>query len=277
MRTIIHKVFRWDTRSDTEKDELRSRFDKYRYWGFFAVSFLICVLPLSLKRLFAFTLSDKEAEGGHHYGAAYQKNFRPYKYRRIKLLEVGIGGYDYSLGGQSLNSWQCYFPFALIVAADIRDRTRLSNFRTTIHTVDQSDRDSLLGMAEQEKHFDIIVDDGSHVNGHQLLTFDVLFDFLRDGGLYVIEDVQTSYWAEGGWGGAGPEDEAFQETCVGYFLRVAKYLNHAEFRNTGASPDPTFVALAQRIRSVEFQHNLIFIHKAPNTDPTNAPEKKTGE
>ena len=40
----------------------------------------------------------------------------------------------------------------------------------------------------------IIVDDGSHVPWHQLLTFEIMFEtWLKPGGLYIIEDVETSY------------------------------------------------------------------------------------
>ena len=46
-----------------------------------------------------------------------------------------------------------------------------------------------------EGQFDIIVDDGSHLPWHQLFTFEIMFEtWLKPGGLYVIEDVETSYW-----------------------------------------------------------------------------------
>ena len=41
--------------------------------------------------------------------------------------------------------------------------------------------------------WDIVIDDGSHVPIHQLVTFAALFPFVRPGGLYVIEDIETSY------------------------------------------------------------------------------------
>jgi demethylmacrocin O-methyltransferase len=271
MRALLKIPLRWDKRSKEERENLIIRYAKHRYWAFFGASFLVCLFPISLKRLFSFTMSDKETPGGHHYGWAYQKNFRPYKYKRTKILEVGIGGYEVYIGGHSLNSWQCYFPFGRIVAADIQDRTALSNFRTTIHIVDQSNRDSLIKMAQTEGQFDIVVDDGSHMNSHQLLTFHTLFDYVPDGGIYAIEDVQTSYWQQDDWDGAEPESDAFRETCVGYFLRVANYLNHAEFRLGVEETAPDIIALAKRIKSIEFHHNLIFIHKGSNDDPTNRP------
>jgi hypothetical protein len=42
--------------------------------------------------------------------------------------------------------------------------------------------------------FSIIIDDGSHVPSHQWKTFTYLWKSLAPGGLYIIEDVETSYW-----------------------------------------------------------------------------------
>jgi hypothetical protein len=44
----------------------------------------------------------------------------------------------------------------------------------------------------------LIVDDGSHHPDHQLLSFSMLFQqLLQPGGLYILEDVETSYWRRG--------------------------------------------------------------------------------
>ena len=40
----------------------------------------------------------------------------------------------------------------------------------------------------------MIIDDGSHVPAHQLLGFKLLFPLIKPGGLYVIEDIESSYF-----------------------------------------------------------------------------------
>jgi hypothetical protein len=47
---------------------------------------------------------------------------------------------------------------------------------------------------------DIVLDDGSHVATHQRTSFQTLWPLLSAGGLYIIEDMHTSYWTswEGG-------------------------------------------------------------------------------
>ena len=53
--------------------------------------------------------------GSHFYTQHYQEHFRKYKYRRINLLEIGVGGYKKPQGGgQSLRMWKRYFPFGKI-------------------------------------------------------------------------------------------------------------------------------------------------------------------
>ena len=69
--------------------------------------------------------------------------------------------------------------------------------KLSIYTGDQSDLHFLQQMKADLDHqkFDIIIDDGSHLPWHQLLTFEIMFEtWLKPGGLYVIEDVETSYW-----------------------------------------------------------------------------------
>ena len=41
--------------------------------------------------------------------------------------------------------------------------------------------------------FDIVIDDGSHVNKHILASFKQLVGKLKPGGIYVIEDLGCSY------------------------------------------------------------------------------------
>jgi len=46
-------------------------------------------------------------------------------------------------------------------------------------------------VADRVGLLDIIIDDGSHLYYDYTATADVLFDQLRPGGVYVIEDIQT--------------------------------------------------------------------------------------
>lgn len=47
---------------------------------------------------------------------------------------------------------------------------------------------------------DIFIDDGGHQMKQQTVTLDEMFWHVRDGGVYLCEDLHTSYWQ--GWGGS---------------------------------------------------------------------------
>ena len=89
--------------------------------------------------------------------------------------------------------WKDYFLKANIIGVDLLSYNfkikRIFTFQG-----DQTDTKFLLDLIKKFKKFDIIIDDGSHVSKHIIKTFNFLFDYLVDGGLYVAEDLQTSYF-----------------------------------------------------------------------------------
>lgn len=262
MKRWLKRALRWDERSDYEKSVALYRL-RYR------VARAASPAGLGLRRLMRWAGTDKDRPDGHSYGPVYAEALRPYRWRAIRLLEIGIGGTPEEAGGRSLLAWLAYFPRAHVVACDLQDRSALAGGRLVIRQLNQGDPGDL-GRLAADGPFDVIIDDGSHLSAHQLLTFRALFDGLAEGGLYVIEDVQTSYWHRevGGvaWDGAAAQSEAFGATCVGWFLELAKHLNYAEFLDPA---DPALLAYAQRIRRITFEHNLIVIHKGRNDARSN--------
>ncbi len=162
---------------------------------------------------------------------------------------------------------------------DIDDKTGLAaGNNTRIYQGDQSSTADLSRLCAAEGPFDIVIDDGSHQSRHQLISFLHLFPYLKDGGLYVIEDVQTSFWsgyiAGSEWDGRPIADPQFAGTCFGWFLDLAKYLNHAEFM-TLDGVDGEKLKLAEQIRWIVFEHNIIALEKGPNIEPSNILRRPT--
>lgn len=119
----------------------------------------------------------------HNFCDFYENNLK----KDISILwEIGI------LDGASLRMWSEYYPKAKITGFDINDKSQL-DFESNVETVilDQSDIYKLTDLSKT-KDVDIIIDDGSHIIRHQIMTFEVLFDSLKSGGQYVIEDLHTS-------------------------------------------------------------------------------------
>ncbi len=200
---------------------------------------------------------------GHFYLQHYQKHFRPYKFKNIKLLEIGVGGYEHhDYGGHSLRMWKSYFWHGKIHALDIYDKSALQENRIKIFKGSQVDLKFLDKTITEIGDLDIIIDDGSHINEHVITTFKHLFPKLKSGGIYVIEDTQTSYWKDKG----GDSDNMNNpETMMSFFKSLTDGLNHKEYVKPGY--EPTY--FDENIIAIHFYHNLIFIYKGQNDEPSN--------
>jgi hypothetical protein len=98
--------------------------------------------------------------------------------------------------------WQRYFPNAMVYGLDIYEKRLGLGSRIVTIKGSQSDVEVLGELAARYGPFDLIVDDGSHIGSDQQVSFRALFDAVKPGGFYVIEDVRTSYWPD--WGGGPP-------------------------------------------------------------------------
>jgi len=163
----------------------------------------------------------------HAYHVVYGPWLAPYMHMpNVSLLEIGVQT------GSSLLLWQRLFKNHGRIAAIGYGRTSVQRFnlraadskqkatQSSSHNMsgsgvginfgdfrlfygDQSDASFLsaverdLGLAQHGNgaKFDIIIDDGSHVPWHQIFTLERIFShWLADGGIYIIEDIETSYW-----------------------------------------------------------------------------------
>jgi hypothetical protein len=239
----------------TRGGRLTSYHDRYR------IASLLSLLPFHLAWLLHIFGSDKQRANEHVYGPTYHAVMRPFRYKRIKLLEIGV------LGGASLLAWRAFFPRGRCIGCDIDPKEHFDIGRIATRVADQSSASDLMTLCKMDGPFDIIIDDGSHQNSHQIFTFYEIFDQLRDGGIYIIEDVQTSFWP-GFFGGSNITDPAFATSCVGEFLELSKYLNHNEFFSTKGL-DVRRLTYGKRIRRITFEHNLIIIQKGPNDTGSN--------
>jgi hypothetical protein len=215
--------------------------------------------------------SDKWAT--HNYTAKYFQHFQPLRFRKnLGFLEIGVGGYESdekgyanaSLGGESLRFWKDYFPYSTIFGVDIQDKSGLAEDRIVILQGSQIDEDFLSSVVRRMGSLDVVIDDGSHINSHVIQTFKFLFPLLNEGGIYVIEDTQTSYWPSDGYGGDS-RNLSDVRTMMGFFKSLVDGLNHAEFDLKDYSP----TYFDQHILSIHFYHNLIFIYKGKNNCPSN--------
>ena len=150
--------------------------------------------------------SDKWTHGYLDY---YRQHFASRRFQRNVILEIGIGGKrDAHRGGGSLRIWRDYFLRSRIIGIDIHPKSIRLGSRVTTAVADQSSAADLHRVLEACGDPDIIIDDGSHVGDHVWASFRILWPRLRSGGLYVIEDLHTSFWPRYGGDANPPERTA---------------------------------------------------------------------
>jgi hypothetical protein len=104
-----------------------------------------------------------------------------------RVLEIGIGTIeamshvpDYKPGA-SLRMWRDYFPNAEIQGIDVDERVLFSEDRITTGLS--------VAIEDNTSPFDLIVDDASHLERHQIHSVNSFIPFVQPDGFYIIEDV----------------------------------------------------------------------------------------
>ena len=224
---------------------------------------IIKVIPIGLNLNILGTIYGTDKTGSHFYLTHYMTHLNRFKYKSINLLEIGVGGYENPhSGGESLRMWKKYFPFGKIFGLDIYDKSSLQENRIKIFKGSQVDKDFLNVVSDYIGGIDIIIDDGSHINEHVIETFNILFPKLKVGGIYIIEDTQTSYWQDFG---GDSKDLNNPKTMMNYFKGLTDSLNNQEF----LIPNYEQSYFDKKIISIHFYHNLIFIYKGDNNEKSN--------
>ena len=202
----------------------------------------------------AFDKTSSHSDKIHHH--AYQR-FYPrfldgYQNREIQMLEIGIDREE------SMKLWSEYLPNATIHGIDIKKYS--SSERVTMHQVDQSSAEQLEEFSSNfQGSFDFIIDDGSHVPEHQILTLNKLWTCLKPGGIFIIEDVETNFWGK--------------SSCYGYKfdsrrINLITYLTQAilNINSEFQSKPPRKHHLFDGIETLSFGQNCVILEKK---DPSN--------
>jgi hypothetical protein len=132
-----------------------------------------------------------------HYFPIYEKYFSKFVDKSVYFLEIGV------YKGGSLQMFNKYFGNkTTIYGIDIDENCMKFNGEDgQVRIGNQSDIKFLDSVLEEMKYLDIVLDDGSHKMSDIKNSFIYIFPQLRDGGIYMIEDLHTSYWDnyEGGF------------------------------------------------------------------------------
>lgn len=126
------------------------------------------------------------------YYNRYDAVFTAHNLNPTRILEVGVHM------GESTKVFSQRYPDARIVGVDlVQNDIDFSGFpQVTYLQCDQSDRNKLGAIVKTyfPDGIDLVIDDASHIGYLSRVTFDVVFPFVRSGGIYLIEDWGTGYW-----------------------------------------------------------------------------------
>lgn len=192
------------------------------------------------------TGADKSSHH-HNYTPTYERYFEHLRHEPIVLLELGFGGYHYpDRGGAGAKMWAEYFSEGQIITTDIHPKKELGHDRIHFRQGSQVDEDFLLKVICEIEKPNIVIDDGSHRSEDCIKSFEILFKYLWPGGIYVVEDCETSYWPEHGYGGGWHPG-----TTMNYFKGLCDNLNA---QHNGLQPRPD-------IQAIHFWKQQVFILK----------------
>ena len=196
-----------------------------------------------------FDKTSSQSDKIHHHGyhRFYPRYLDRYQNREIQMLEIGIDREE------SMKLWTEYLPKATIHGIDIKKYS--SSQRITMHQVDQSDAKQLEEFAANFKNnFDFIIDDGSHVPEHQILTLNKLWSCLKPGGTFIIEDIETNYWGKSAC--YGYKFDSRKINLITYLTKALDHIN-AEFQIKSPRKHHVF----DEIETLNFGQNCVILEK----------------
>ena len=163
----------------------------------------------------------------HNYTRQYNTLLKDYRNAPTKYLEIGV------FNGGSIKAFREAFKNSTcILGLDIDPRCKQYedvNHNLFVEIGDATDDSFIKTITKKYGSFDVILDDGSHMNRDVIKSFELLFPLLNDNGLYIVEDticyklkdfIHPNY-----------------ANHLGYFFKYTQYLNQWRYDSTEGIKD----------------------------------------
>jgi len=186
-----------------------------------------------------------------HYFEIYDRHLQHLKGQKINILEIGI-----SHGG-SLEMWNYYFKGNVnIYAVDINPECKkFESDNVKIFIGSQEDPKFLKQLKDSIPTIDVLIDDGGHTMKQQITTFNHLFDKVAENGIYICEDLHTSYWKD--YGGGYKKKSSFIE----FSKNLIDKLHGWHSKKVGVD------SLTESIQSLHYYDSVLVIEKRKMEKP----------
>lgn len=191
----------------------------------------------------------------HHYIPIYDRYFSRFRGTNVRFLEIGV------FRGGSLQMWRNYFgDKATIFGIDSDPNcASLDGDSGSVRIGSQDDAEFLNRVIEEMGGVDIVLDDGSHQMKHLIKTFRTLFPLLNQSGVYMAEDLCTSYWRSYG-GGYGRRANFFS-----FLSRLMNDMHHWWHVHPINYPD-----LSDMISGIHMHDSIAVFEKGKAFRPTHS-------
>lgn len=188
-----------------------------------------------------------------HYFGIYERHLGVFRGRPIRLIEFGV------FHGGSLQMWKHYFGGqAQIIGVDVDPRcAQLAEPGIEIVIGDQEDPATHKMLREKYGDFDIVIDDGGHTMSQQIVTFQEMYPAVKAGGIYLAEDLHTSYFPKWGGGLRRP----------GTFIECSKRLIDQLHAWYGVGDDLKRDLITKTTYGLHFYDSILVIEKAAIPEP----------
>ncbi|MFI3156757.1 MAG: hypothetical protein QX199_11435 [Methylococcaceae bacterium] len=201
--------------------------------------------------------TDKSSEL-HDYLRHYEELLRGFSGKPFTLVELGVGPTNNM--GKSLLTWHEYFPKATVVGVDIRADAIEVQKEGILIEIGDCGNEEFLDYIGRKYTPHVVIDDASHKWSHQILSFEHLFPHIQQGGIFIVEDLETSFTP---WRERKAHPDHFED-AVNYYSRLAVLTvgdnkDHASFRNS--SPSVRQSRLAAAIDWMRMSKGLLAIKK----------------
>jgi hypothetical protein len=206
----------------------------------------------SLDQIGLSTGTDKSSRC-HDFLGLYDRRMAHMRELSFTLLEIGV------YHGASVQMWSEYFPNAKIVGLDINDECKkYETDRINIRIGDASRIDFLFSVVQEFGQPSIAIDDGSHRWDHQISALHSLFPLLKPGGIFVMEDLDTSFDAHLV---NAPFDGLSTISCYDYLTKLGRALVGDQALQTEKHFDLFTSNWYQWIGSIEFARRTAVLSK----------------